>query len=79
MGRLVLSRRIKESVVISNNNDEILLVISVNKIPKRDTVSLTFEADENIQIDRSEIYEKRIRDKPVWDRWTSIFSSNKPK
>lgn len=54
MSRLVLSRKIEESVVIHDENG-VLATIKVSKVD-RNQVRLTFEADNMISIDREEIF-----------------------
>jgi carbon storage regulator CsrA len=52
MSRLVLTRKIGESVII-HKDDETLCKLSVNRID-RNQVRISFEADPEIKIDRSE-------------------------
>ena len=63
MSRLVLTRKLGESAVIHSKNKTVA-VITVNKID-RNQVRLTFEADQDVLIDRSEVYtpstKKQIR------------------
>lgn len=54
MSRLVLSRKIEESVIIHDENG-VLATIKVSKVD-RNQVRLTFEADNMISIDREEIF-----------------------
>jgi carbon storage regulator CsrA len=54
MSRLVLTRKTNESVII-HKDDETLVVLNVNRID-RNQVRLSFEAEEDIKIDRSEIF-----------------------
>tara|TARA_Y100001938_G_scaffold45861_1_gene63677 strand:+ start:1211 stop:1402 length:192 start_codon:yes stop_codon:yes gene_type:complete len=54
MSRLVLTRKLGESAVIHSKNKTVA-VITVNKID-RNQVRLTFEADQDVLIDRSEVY-----------------------
>jgi carbon storage regulator CsrA len=54
MSRLVLTRKTNESVVIHKDNDTIA-VLNVTRID-RNQVRLSFEADTDIKIDRSEIF-----------------------
>jgi carbon storage regulator CsrA len=61
MSRLVLSRRVDETVVI-HKNGEIVSKVKVSRI-NRGQVALTFEADETINIDRQEIYNAKTDNK----------------
>ena len=54
MSRLALTRKTNESVVIHKDNDTIA-VLNVTRID-RNQVRLSFEADTDIKIDRSEIF-----------------------
>jgi len=56
MSRLVLSRKIEESVVIHDENG-VLATVKVSKVD-RNQVRLTFEADNKISIDREEIFDQ---------------------
>ena len=56
MSRLVLSRKLDESVVIYDG-EKIIATIKVSKVSDR-TVKLTFDADKSIKIDRAEHYEE---------------------
>ncbi len=57
MSRLVLTRKINEKVIIHNDDDGVLATLKVSKID-RNQVRLTFEAGEEIRIDRQEIFDK---------------------
>lgn len=57
MPRLVLTRKIDESVVL-HDNAGVVATIKVSRINNRD-VRLTFEADANIKIDREEIFKNK--------------------
>jgi len=54
MSRLVLTRKLNESIVV-HKDDETMLVVTVNRID-RNQVRLSFEADKDIKIDRSELF-----------------------
>jgi carbon storage regulator CsrA len=54
MTRLVLTRKTNESVVIHKDNDTVV-VLNVNRID-RNQVRLSFEADTDVKIDRSEVF-----------------------
>jgi len=54
MPRLVLTRKLSENVIMHNDSG-ILATIKVSRITKNQ-VRLSFEADENVKIDREEIY-----------------------
>jgi|TARA_R110000803_G_scaffold26541_1_gene62648 carbon storage regulator CsrA len=54
MSRLVLTRKTNESVVIHKDNDTVV-VLNVNRID-RNQVRLSFEADTDVKIDRSEVF-----------------------
>lgn len=54
MSRLVLTRKLNESIVL-HKDDETIAVLNVSRID-RNQVRLSFEADETIKIDRSEIF-----------------------
>jgi len=56
MSRLVLTRKLNESVVV-HQNDKVLLAVKISKID-RNQVRLAFDADEEIKIDRREVFEK---------------------
>lgn len=57
MPRLVLTRKINEQVII-HDDDGILTKVKVSKID-RNQVRLTFEAGEEIRIDRQEVFDKK--------------------
>jgi len=61
MPRLVLTRKLNESVIV-HNDDGILATIKVSRVTKNQ-VRLSFEAEEDIKIDREERYESQIQDK----------------
>ncbi len=54
MSRLVLTRKTNESVVIHKDNNTVV-VLNVNRID-RNQVRLSFEADTDVKIDRSEVF-----------------------
>lgn len=54
MTRLVLTRKLNEAVVVHKNGDHIVSV-KVTKID-RNQVRITFEADEDVKIDRKEVF-----------------------
>lgn len=54
MSRLVLTRKTNESVVIHKDNDTVV-VLNVNRID-RNQVRLSFEANTDVKIDRSEVF-----------------------
>ncbi len=54
MARLVLTRKLNESIVI-HKNDEIVVALKISKID-RNQVRITFEADKDIIIDREEVF-----------------------
>lgn len=56
MSRLVLTRKVNESVVVQKD-DEVLLAVKVSKVD-RNQVRLAFDADKEIKIDRLEVLEK---------------------
>jgi len=56
MSRLVLTRKLNESVVV-HQDDKILLAVKVSKID-RNQVRLAFDADKKVKIDRQEVFEK---------------------
>jgi len=56
MSRLVLTRKLNESVVV-HQDDKVLLAVKVSKID-RNQVRLAFDADQDIKIDRREVYDK---------------------
>jgi len=55
MNNLILTRRKKESVVIYNK-DGVLVKIIVTSLGSKQ-VKLAFEAENNIRIDRQEVYD----------------------
>jgi carbon storage regulator CsrA len=56
MSRLVLTRKVNESVVV-HQDDEVILAVKVSKID-RNQVRLAFNADKKIKIDRTEVFNK---------------------
>lgn len=56
MSRLVLTRKLNESVVV-HQDDKVLLAVKVSKVD-RNQVRLAFDADHDIKIDRREVYDK---------------------
>jgi len=58
MSRLVLTRKLNEKVII-HNDDGVLAEIKISRID-RNQVRLTFEADNNVKIDRQEVFDKAI-------------------
>lgn len=56
MSRLVLTRKLNESVVV-HQDDKILLAVKVSKID-RNQVRLAFDADTKVKIDRQEVFDK---------------------
>ena len=57
MSNLVLTRRKQESVII-HINDEIICKVTVTSLGNKQ-VKLAFEADEEIKVDREEIFNKK--------------------
>jgi len=57
MNNLILTRRKKESVVIYNK-DGVLVKIIVTSLGSKQ-VKLAFEAENNIKIDRQEVYDAK--------------------
>ncbi len=55
-GKLVLTRRVNESVVICDGD----IVVTIREI-KGNRVSIAFEADREIEITRQELFEKRTK------------------
>ena len=53
MSRLVLTRKVNESVII-HKDDEVILNVKGSKID-RNQVRLAFDADKDIKIDREEV------------------------
>ena len=60
---LVLRRACGESVTIGKNAETIVKVLGC----ENGIVSLGFDADKNVQVDRLEIFEKRLLDLPPED------------
>jgi len=58
MSRLVLTRKPDQNIIIHDQNG-LLASIKVSKIDKNQ-VRLTFEAENDVKIDREEIYLKKI-------------------
>tara|TARA_B100000768_G_C11075892_1_gene288609 strand:+ start:209 stop:397 length:189 start_codon:yes stop_codon:yes gene_type:complete len=58
MSRLVLTRKLNEKVII-HNDDGVLAEIKISRID-RNQVRLTFEADNNVKIDRQEVFDKAL-------------------
>lgn len=56
MSRLVLTRKLNESVVV-HQDDKVLLAVKVSKID-RNQVRLAFDADTKVKIDRQEVFDK---------------------
>jgi carbon storage regulator CsrA len=56
MPRLVLTRKVDEQVVIHDDNG-VIARVKISKVD-RNQVRLTFEADNEIRIDRQEVYER---------------------
>jgi carbon storage regulator CsrA len=56
MSRLVLTRKIDETVIIHDDTG-VISRVKVSKVD-RNQVRLTFEAGEEIRIDRQEVFEK---------------------
>ena len=67
MSNLVLTRRKQESVII-HMNDEIICKVTVTSLGNKQ-VKLAFEADEEIKVDREEIFNKK-----KGDQYGSCFS-----
>jgi carbon storage regulator CsrA len=57
MSRLVLTRKINEQIIIHKDDDGVLATLKVSKVD-RNQVRLTFEAGNEIRIDRQEIFDK---------------------
>ena len=57
MSNLFLTRRKQESVII-HMNDEIICKVTVTSLGNKQ-VKLAFEADEEIKVDREEIFNKK--------------------
>lgn len=60
---LVLSRRRNQKVII-HKDGEVIAELMVSSV-KADKIGLSFVANEDIIIDREEVYIARIRDQPV--------------
>jgi carbon storage regulator CsrA len=56
MPRLVLTRKLNEKIIL-HDDDGVLAEVKISKVD-RNQVRLTFEADENIKIDRQEVFNK---------------------
>ena len=56
MSRLVLTRKIDEQVII-HNEDGVIAKVKISKVD-RNQVRITFEAGNEIRIDRPEIFER---------------------
>jgi|TARA_B110000977_G_scaffold105644_1_gene137782 carbon storage regulator CsrA len=56
MSRLVLTRKIDEQVII-HNEDGVIAKVKISKVD-RNQVRLTFEAGNEIKIDRQEVFER---------------------
>jgi|TARA_R110000851_G_scaffold217468_2_gene370433 carbon storage regulator CsrA len=56
MSRLVLTRKIDEQVII-HDEDGVIARVKISKVD-RNQVRLTFEASNEIKIDRQEIFER---------------------
>lgn len=56
MSRLVLTRKLNEEIVV-HQKDEVLCSIKISKIDGKQ-VRLAFDADEQIKIDRKEIFKQ---------------------
>lgn len=56
MSRLVLTRKLNESVVV-HQDDKVLLAVKISKID-RNQIRLAFDADKEVKIDRQEVFEK---------------------
>lgn len=54
MTRLVLTRKLNEEIVLHKNEQGVLATIRITKID-RNQVRLTFEANEDLLIDRAEV------------------------
>ena len=54
MSNLVLTRRKKDSIIISNGDKQVCKITVTSLGPKQ--VKLAFEADKSVKIDREEIY-----------------------
>ena len=58
MTRLVLTRKIDEEIIISNDKQKVFCSIAVSKID-RNNVRLSFEAEPDLRIDRKEVFESK--------------------
>ena len=58
MSRLVLTRKLGESVII-HKDDETVCKLTVNKID-RNQIRISFEADKEVKIDRSEKFFNKL-------------------
>lgn len=58
MTRLVLTRKVDEEIIISNDSKQVVCSIGVSKID-RNSVRLSFEADTDLKIDRKEVFESK--------------------
>lgn len=56
MPRLVLTRKLNEKVIL-HDDDGVLAEVKISKVD-RNQVRLTFEADNEIRIDRQEVFDK---------------------
>jgi len=56
MSRLVLTRKLNEQVII-HDDEGVIARVKISKVD-RNQVRLTFEAGEEIRIDRQEVFEK---------------------
>jgi len=56
MSRLVLTRKLNEKVIL-HDDDGVLAEVKISKVD-RNQVRLTFEADNEIRIDRQEVFDK---------------------
>ena len=56
MSRLVLTRKLDESVVIHDGNG-VLVTVKISKVD-RNQVRLTFEAEPELKIDRQEVFDQ---------------------
>ena len=60
MPRLVLTRKLNETVVIHDDTRGVLAKVKLTRID-RNQVRLTFLADETVKVDREEIFDKTLR------------------
>ena len=58
MTRLVLTRKIDEEIIISNDKQKVVCSIAVSKID-RNNVRLSFEAEADLRIYRKEVFESK--------------------